>query len=321
MTALNEDQLGQQLGTRLHDEMAGLGAPSGLTATLHRRHNRRTWGLRVAGGVPVVAAIALAASLTLSPAGTSPNTNASGTGNTGSIVDNAPDMLTVSFVSERTTSALGNLTDSVQHARSEFKDGKGRTTLTNERWVDAKTGRERTDEQDVQTKGTITVVKSGNGNDAIVIDHQRKKWWNDQIAAMPQGVEVTVTQGPNGERIETPTGKKAVGPLMDPAELKDALATGTLKLVGEETLDGKATVHLQWVPVPSSTTDIWVDAESYLPVRKVSAGPKAIDTVDFEWLPRTPENLAKLEGAAPADYKKLPCAPLPVEGKDCGLGN
>ncbi|RKR89985.1 hypothetical protein BDK92_4349 [Micromonospora pisi] len=312
MTALDDEQLGQLLSNRLHEETHGMSAPSGLTETLHRRNNRRTWGLRIAGAVPVVAAVALAASLSLSP-GTESTPNAGG--------DTAPETLTVNLVSERTTTALGNLSDFVRHTRSDFKDGKGKATMTNESWVDTKTGRERTDETELASNSRTTVFKTGNGNDAIVIDHQKKKWWNDQIAALPAGVEVTVTTGPNGERIETPTGKKAVGPLIDPKELQDALAGGTLTLVGEESLDGRATVHLRWVPVPGSTTDIWVDADTYLPVRKTSAGPKASDEINFEWLPRTPENLAKVEGAAPADYKKLPCTPLPIAGKDCGLGN
>lgn len=316
MTALDEEQLGQLLANRLHEETYGMTAPSGLTETLHRKNNRRTWGLRIAGAVPVVAAVALAASLTLTPDASTPGTNAGGTGS-----NTAPEMLTVGFVSERTTTALGNVSDLVQHARSDFKDGKGKQTMTNERWVDAKSGRERTDEESVQDKSKITAIKTGEGDNAIVIDHQKKKWWNDRIAKLPAGEEVTVTTGPNGERITTPTGKKVedIGGLVNPSELKDALATGTLTLVGEETLDGKATVHLKWVPVPQSTVDFWVDADSYLPVRKISSGPKATDTVDFEWLPRTAENLAKLEVSAPADYTKLPCTPLPVEGRDCGL--
>ncbi|MFI6758769.1 hypothetical protein ACIBF5_06440 [Micromonospora sp. NPDC050417] len=311
MTALDDEQLGQLLSNRLHEETHSMSAPSGLTETLHRRNNRRTWGLRIAGAVPVVAAVALAASLSLSPGtGSTPNTGGG---------DAAPETLTVNLVSERTTTALGNLSDFVRHTRSDFADGKGKATMTNESWVDAKTGRERTDETDLASNSKHTVIKTGNGNDAIVIDHQRRKWWDEQMAEMPIGVEMTVTTGPNGERVEKPTGKKSVGPLIDPQELQDALASGTLTLVGEESLNGKATVHLRWIPVPGATTDIWVDADTYLPVRKTSAGPKASDQTNFEWLPRTPENLAKVEGAAPADYKKLPCTPLPIKGKECGL--
>ncbi|MFY1675348.1 hypothetical protein ACN27G_36365 [Plantactinospora sp. WMMB334] len=42
MTSCEEDRLGRQLAVRLDEEIQTMTAPSNLTATLHRRHARRT---------------------------------------------------------------------------------------------------------------------------------------------------------------------------------------------------------------------------------------------------------------------------------------
>jgi hypothetical protein len=72
--------------------------------------------------------------------------------------------------------------------------------------------------------------------------------------------------------------------------------------VGSEKLAGNDAVHLRWSTIPGFTLDLWVDATTYLPVRHISAGAKGGSTVDYTWLPRTPENLAGLDLAPPAGF-------------------
>jgi hypothetical protein len=86
-----------------------------------------------------------------------------------------------------------------------------------------------------------------------------------------------------------------------------------VSLLGQQTIDRKPTVHLRFTvtggPVPS-TTDIWIDRSTYLPVREQvgfrqttgnsqrrrQIGPTITTTNDFTWLPRTSANLAHLTG-------------------------
>lgn len=59
--------------------------------------------------------------------------------------------------------------------------------------------------------------------------------------------------------------------------------------------------------------DIWVDASTYLPLRETfeigSTGFDTVGTSDYEYLPATPANLAKLTPPIPAGFKRLYPAP------------
>jgi hypothetical protein len=76
-------------------------------------------------------------------------------------------------------------------------------------------------------------------------------------------------------------------------------------LVGEQTIDGKPTIHLTFAATAPnvSTTEFWIDRSTHLPVRSktvyrpasVSQRAPAMTTSDeFTWLPRTRANLAEL---------------------------
>jgi hypothetical protein len=62
--------------------------------------------------------------------------------------------------------------------------------------------------------------------------------------------------------------------------------------------------------------NLWVDASTYLPLRETSDdGSTGFDTVgtsDYEYLPATPANLAKLTPPIPAGFKRVYPAPLKV---------
>jgi hypothetical protein len=79
-----------------------------------------------------------------------------------------------------------------------------------------------------------------------------------------------------------------------------------VSLIGNQTTDGKATVHLRFTVsggIQPSTTDFWIDRSTYLPVRsKViyrarhngQLGPTMTTSDQFTWLARTSSNLAQL---------------------------
>jgi hypothetical protein len=80
-----------------------------------------------------------------------------------------------------------------------------------------------------------------------------------------------------------------------------------VSLLGDQTIDGKATLHLRFTVTGGaepSTTQLWIDRFSYLPVRsKVVYGGNVVNgerttkmstTDQFTWLARTSANLAHL---------------------------
>jgi hypothetical protein len=83
--------------------------------------------------------------------------------------------------------------------------------------------------------------------------------------------------------------------------------TARVALLGRETIGRQPTFHLRFTisggPL-SSTTDIWIDRSTYLPVREKLVVPETsfnkrltyTVTDDFTWLPRTRANLAHLAG-------------------------
>ncbi|MGH3295054.1 MAG: hypothetical protein ACRDP7_24970 [Trebonia sp.] len=82
--------------------------------------------------------------------------------------------------------------------------------------------------------------------------------------------------------------------------------------VRRTTLNGRAALELSWKAAQkgnSSTTYLWVDAATYLPLRETDAfGPSGMitsATFNYEYLPATPVNLAKLTPPIPAGFKRV----------------
>jgi hypothetical protein len=90
-----------------------------------------------------------------------------------------------------------------------------------------------------------------------------------------------------------------------------------VSLLGQPTIDQHPTFQLRFTitggPL-ASTTDIWIDRSTYLPVRekvvvpqtsvKNSPPPHTV-TNDFTWLPRTRANLALLTLVVPPSFKQI----------------
>jgi hypothetical protein len=94
--------------------------------------------------------------------------------------------------------------------------------------------------------------------------------------------------------------------------LRRDVSTGVFFSLGREQLRGRPVVHLMrtLAPFPPRSTRIvvapglgdvqfWLDAKTYLPVRKAVMTSPAQGgrwlTYDYEWLPRTPETLKRLD--------------------------
>ncbi|MFG1915016.1 hypothetical protein [Micromonospora sp. NPDC048898] len=303
MTALDDEQLGRLLSDRLHEEMYTMTAPADLTETLHRRNRRRTRALGLAVATPVLAAVALGASLALAPGG------AGG----GGVTAEAPEMLTVGYVTEKTATALSELPGYVQHETTQHQGRDGKPASSIELWADPTTKRERQDNK-ILFGDVRSYTLALDGSTAVELNHDKKKWWTYQISSLKPLDTNQVQHLP---------------PSLNPADLKRAVDSGKVTLVGKEQLDGRQTLHLQWLGGPDSAMDaakaaeesmqIWVDTDSYRPVRVINKVLTGTTTSDYEWLPRTEANLAEVTVTPPADYRKLSCQPTPA--KDCGLND
>jgi hypothetical protein len=95
----------------------------------------------------------------------------------------------------------------------------------------------------------------------------------------------------------------------DIAALRESIVTGTLAVVGKTVIDGQTVLELTTRAKDASREDTetwWVNPATYLPVRTVSGDAAVRVQVDYEFLPPTPANIAKLTVTIPAGFTKTP---------------
>ena len=92
------------------------------------------------------------------------------------------------------------------------------------------------------------------------------------------------------------------------ADIQHEIAAGHARVVGSAVVDGVQTVELvlSGFDGPGSSGDIWVDASSHLPVRTVVSAPTGTVQDDYQFLPATPANLAKLHPVIPSGFTENP---------------
>jgi len=279
---VTDDELGADLGSRLHEELAGLHAPDGLAATVTRQRNRRRmWGYAAGAALPVVAG-GLVVALALSASG--------GAAKPGTTTTNQADgakVHTVAYVSAQSQKALANIESYVAHTVTVV-DG----VHNGETWSDGAGLRYRGESGPAGAPERSYLIAKVDGKVTILdVDYTRHTYFQQEMPGRA-----------------APFGQAAGVPYGDPTELRDALASGQITLVGTEQVDGRSTEHLRLnlsgEDAKQAAMDLWVDSESYLPVKMVARkGPYHIN-VSYEWLPRTPENLAHLELTVPAGYTR-----------------
>jgi hypothetical protein len=304
---LTDEQFGQQLGARLRHETDDLRAAPDLLNTLRRKRIRRTWAIRGAA----LTTVAVAATIAITTAGhetpveqrqaAAPPPTATGT--------QAP-VLNAAYVRQRTIEAVSKAADYVIFAKNTYDGGHY------EEWIDKATQRYRNDVYDQSTaipggaNGKMTLpaepprvavhlhqshaVSGPPGDQTITtIDYDLRTWSVSHLTDRPDpasGVDVT-----------------------DADSVRKAIGSGAVELLGQETVDGRDTLHLRvYGPDRSYRIDMWVESGSYLPVREAAAkgGPDefpaaATVTTTYTWLPRSAENLAKLTLTPPPDFRHI----------------
>jgi hypothetical protein len=95
------------------------------------------------------------------------------------------------------------------------------------------------------------------------------------------------------------------------SNIKTLTADGFLQVVGYPTVDGQATVELTSKASGSTRLDLWVNADSYLPMRSVSTSPTtgsnagvSTTTVRYSFLSPTQPNLDHLAVTAPLGFTR-----------------
>jgi len=103
----------------------------------------------------------------------------------------------------------------------------------------------------------------------------------------------------------------------DAAGIRHQLAKGQLKIIRHGVLNGRKAIELgltglsgQGAGLHVTAARLWVDAATYLPMRQLlrfSDGKQ--DMTDYEFLPPTAANLAKLRPIIPAEYHRTTLLP------------
>ena len=291
---LTDEQLGERLRTRLNAEVADIVSPTGLSAVVRRRFSHQTRARRAAMLTPVAVAAAVIVAFAV-PSGDSrsggvPRADPSRPATAAPVRD-------IAYVRAHTLTALEAAAQYVIRVHSTDSDGR-----VSDRLFDQADGRYRTDYFDSQGRRDSSTALSRPPTTCVITNvsvfYLRRTW--------------SMTQFDPGPRKpgSTPCDYHA-GPYPDAAEVRAALESGHLYVIGEEQVDGKDTIHLG-TGLPHGLTDIWVDASTYLPFRDVISKPPSRVVNEYSFLPRTPENLALLDLEIPDGFTYVdPRKPVP----------
>jgi hypothetical protein len=110
---------------------------------------------------------------------------------------------------------------------------------------------------------------------------------------------------------------KPVAP--DAAMVRRQIAAGQWSIAGTGSLDGRRAIKLTWRDSPWSVSDLWVDADTYLPIEKVVTdmvgAPNdqrtSVTTDQYTYLPPTAASLAKLRVSVPPGFTRTTQQELP----------
>jgi len=146
------------------------------------------------------------------------------------------------------------------------------------------------------TTGYLVTVKP-HRTTSIVIDYGNRTW---RKTIYPFG------SSSDGRRAAGPAPST---PLQLAAQLRAKVKAGQVTLVGWATVDGQRAIHLR-ERMAHGQVNLWVDPDSYLPIREIDTAPGVSPTSDqairddYRWLPSTQANLRLLTpaGVIPAGF-------------------
>jgi len=182
--------------------------------------------------------------------------------------------------------AVSRSSEYVLRVRTDFHNG-----VLWDAWFDEATQRART--------------RSTTPNGLPIYDHQMS--WDGEHGT----VRVVSYADHAWWEYDVPDGRAVASQVPTPDEVRARVDDGSLREVGRE---GQL-VHLHADAVSTAERrapafDLWVDGNSYLPVRLETSEPSRRTSIStFEWLPRTQANIAELNAPVPAGFERLSGAP------------
>lgn len=268
--------------------------PRGLASAAYRRYRRRRAGARAIAAAATAAAAGVAATVFLArPAAPATPT----TGYVVSHLTQALDAMPAStVVFDRTTYTPPGTGPGSYPTDSWTSDGRMRQEIfTQAGRLVVDHGYVLTDDRHDRTQTTLTTV---------AVEYQTKTWWRSVGAGPRRRRSRPVTPTCDTTRPNT----IAFNPSAMAAAIRLEVSCGTLKADGTATIDGVTAIKLD-ATMPHMTMTYWVNPATYLPVRiTVTRGP-GIPAMqdDFQWLPPTAANLAKVNlPVPPPGFRQVP---------------
>jgi hypothetical protein len=275
-------------------------APSGLVASARARRRRR---LVARSGLAAASAVAVALGMVALATG----------GSTGE-----PRVLTDAYVVKEVQAAL---------AATDANDGKvmhattGGSAMPAESWAYRDAAVDRLYGPRGQATVAIGYLISGDSAAYTFVNYATRTWagYHQGTAGAPflpaslAGLALTPQCGASSPA-------SPGGTLSWPDYLRSELACGVLHYAGNATVNGVRAIVLDRAPAVSAhgmKERLWVNAQTYLPVRAVvqevpgrypmpEPGVLYRTTTDFQWLPPTQANLAKVALPIPAGFHQVP---------------
>jgi hypothetical protein len=258
--------------------------PPALLPSLAKRYGRRI-ALRRAGLVAVPVVLALAVGIVAVRPGSTPPDE----GHASSSAAPVPSV-DIALVAREVTTALDGVDGWVVRRTSTEESGKygkpGRPAVYDNHSLGDGTAFRSSVLVDGKPVIDTSIERDGT---TTVVDHVNRTWRRTPGYHSP-GQAVVDTD------------------VLTPAQIKQALADGRLRVVAEgELVNGKPTVHLEGDLGLKATPPValWVDLGSWLPVRQQHLQDDALPPADLAWLAPTPENLDKLVAPVPAGFTEV----------------
>ncbi|GAB3432051.1 hypothetical protein [Actinophytocola sediminis] len=323
-----DEEFGRALGDRLRHEMTDVHAdPDVLSEVYKRQSRRRTWTIRASVGAPLVAAAA-AAAVVVAGTGTTTQAPKDDTQAAPPVSTTTAQVRNLAQVQQLAIEALRSAEDYVIHEKSLMDSGY------DEYWRDRATERFRLDSytrlpppQVITEPGDVSAGPRGDGGEPADSEFTLPDKPNpDEAPYGPLRLARSILgDGPMGDVHYTsvdydlktwstnhdtsPPIELEVPDVLNADGLRKAIDDGRMELVGTETIGDRETHHLRLFATKRGyQIDLWVDSETYLPVRQTSTvidgPPEPVMTSEYDWLPRNEESLAKLELTPPPGFVK-----------------
>jgi hypothetical protein len=294
----SESQMLAELRSALDEEAGNLRVPPGTAQRARARARRRRTARGLLAGVPV---IALATVLIIAAQGRAPGPAPRATGAASSPAApsapspaGAPRAETAAYVTTHVEAALAGVNSYIVRETTNSYPGGTYTS-----WTDPRTGSAYA----VQGTGSHKVL---SWNSSYFV-HRVLHWRTTEAdySTHTWFVSVIHAAGP----VQGALPKPADGGVTSPAQLRNALRKGVMRVVGHGTIHGRPATALR-TRMGIITLEVWVDAQTFQPVREIKSfggGLNSVLVFNESWIARTPARLSLVgHPQIPAGFTQVP---------------